>query len=35
VTHNREIVNLVKKRVITMDHGVIIGDQQDKGRYVI
>jgi len=35
VTHNREIVNLVKKRVITMDHGVIIGDQQERGRYVI
>jgi len=34
VTHNREIVNLVKKRVITLDRGVIIGDQI-KGRYVI
>ena len=35
VTHNREIVNLAKKRVITIDHGVIIGDQQHSGRYVI
>jgi len=35
VTHNREIVNLLKKRVITLDRGVIIGDQMDKGRYVI
>jgi len=34
VTHNREIVNILKKRVITLDRGVIIGDQ-DKGRYVI
>jgi len=35
VTHNREIVNLIKKRVITLDQGMIIGDQQEKGRYVI
>jgi len=34
VTHNREIVNFVKKRVITLDHGVMIGDQS-QGRYVI
>ncbi|MEK7166877.1 MAG: cell division ATP-binding protein FtsE [Patescibacteria group bacterium] len=34
VTHNREIVNILKKRVITLDRGIIIGDQ-DKGRYVI
>ncbi len=35
VTHNREIVNFLKKRVITLDQGVIIGDQIIKGRYVI
>jgi len=35
ITHNREIVNLAKKRVITIDHGRIIGDQQEKGRYII
>jgi cell division transport system ATP-binding protein len=35
VTHNREIVNFLKKRVITLDRGIIIGDQMDKGRYVI
>jgi len=35
VTHNREIVNLIKKRVITLDPGMIIGDQKEKGRYVI
>ncbi|MEK7580400.1 MAG: cell division ATP-binding protein FtsE [Patescibacteria group bacterium] len=34
VTHNREIVNILKKRVITLDHGMIIGDQP-RGRYVI
>ena len=34
VTHNREIVNFIKKRVITLDRGIMIGDQS-KGRYVI
>ncbi|MFA6145975.1 MAG: cell division ATP-binding protein FtsE [Patescibacteria group bacterium] len=34
VTHNREIVNFFKKRVITLDRGVVIGDQI-RGRYVI
>jgi len=35
VTHNREIVNFFKKRVITLDQGNIIGDQFSRGRYVI
>jgi len=35
VTHDREIVNLVKKRVISLDSGKIIGDQIKSGRYVI
>ena len=35
VSHNREIVNLLKKRVITLDRGVVIGDQIHAGRYVI
>ena len=35
VTHNREIVNFLRKRVITLDQGVIIGDQMNEGRYVI
>ncbi len=35
VTHNREIVNFLKKRVITLDRGIVIGDQMNKGRYVI
>lgn len=34
VTHNREVVNLLKRRVITLDRGIIIGDQS-QGRYVI
>ncbi len=34
VTHNREIVNFIKKRVITLDRGIMIGDQS-RGRYVI
>ena len=35
VTHNREIVNFLKRRVITLERGVIIGDQMNKGRYVV
>ncbi|MCX6741240.1 MAG: ATP-binding cassette domain-containing protein, partial [Candidatus Parcubacteria bacterium] len=35
VSHNREVVNLLKKRVVTLDRGVIIGDQMHAGRYVI
>ena len=35
VTHNREIVNFLKRRVITLDRGIIIGDQMNRGRYVI
>ena len=31
VTHNREIVNEMKKRVITLKSGVIISDQQEGG----
>ncbi|MCR5526010.1 MAG: cell division ATP-binding protein FtsE [Lachnospiraceae bacterium] len=33
VTHNREIVNAMRKRVITMRKGVIISDQK-KGGYI-
>jgi cell division transport system ATP-binding protein len=33
VTHNREIVNAMKKRVITMNKGVIISDQKE-GSYI-
>ncbi len=34
VTHNRDIVNSLKKRVITLDHGVVVADQE-KGRYLL
>jgi cell division transport system ATP-binding protein len=34
-THNREIVNLVNKRVVTIDNGIITKDQIDKGKYLI
>ncbi len=33
VTHNREIVNAMRKRVITMKKGVIISDEE-KGEYL-
>ncbi|MBO6148097.1 MAG: cell division ATP-binding protein FtsE [Lachnospiraceae bacterium] len=33
VTHNREIVNAMRKRVITMKKGVIVSDQK-KGGYI-
>ena len=32
-THNAEIVNALKKRVVTLSHGRIIGDQKDGGHY--
>ena len=32
VTHSKEIVNKMKKRVITMKHGVIVTDKE-KGGY--
>ncbi len=34
VTHNREVVNNLKKRVITIDNGVIISDKE-KGKYLL
>ncbi|MFH0828670.1 MAG: cell division ATP-binding protein FtsE [Candidatus Kerfeldbacteria bacterium] len=34
VTHNREIVNTLRKRVITLDHGQVIGDQK-SGKYIL
>ncbi|MBI3573013.1 MAG: cell division ATP-binding protein FtsE [Candidatus Kerfeldbacteria bacterium] len=34
VTHNREIVNMLKKRVITLDHGHVIADQR-AGKYLL
>lgn len=34
VTHNRDVVNKLKKRVITVDNGAIISDQM-VGRYML
>lgn len=34
VTHNREVVNKLKKRVITLDNGMVVGDQA-IGKYVL
>lgn len=34
VTHNKDIVNSLKRRVITLERGLVIGDQQ-VGKYVI
>ncbi|MBU4421970.1 ATP-binding cassette domain-containing protein [Candidatus Parcubacteria bacterium] len=34
VTHNREVVNALKKRVVTLDMGMVVGDAE-HGRYKI
>lgn len=34
VTHNKEVVNRLNRRVITMDHGQIISDQE-RGKYLL
>lgn len=34
VTHNREIVNKLRRRVITLDNGMIVNDQE-KGKYIL
>ena len=34
VTHNKDIINSIKKRVITLDRGTLIRDQQ-RGKYVL
>jgi len=33
VTHNKEIVNAMQKRVVTMRKGVIISDEEE-GTYI-
>jgi cell division transport system ATP-binding protein len=33
VTHNREIVNAMQKRVVTLRKGVIVSDEE-KGGYI-
>lgn len=34
VTHNREVVNQLRRRVITLDHGEIVSDQE-SGKYIL
>ena len=34
-THNREVVNIIGKRVVTMEKGKIVKDQGNNGKYVI
>ncbi|MBI3626797.1 cell division ATP-binding protein FtsE [Candidatus Uhrbacteria bacterium] len=34
ISHNREIVNSLNKRVITLDHGVVVADQEN-GKYFL
>lgn len=34
VTHNKEVVNRIKKRVVLMDHGEIVSDQEE-GKYIL
>lgn len=34
VTHNREVVNALQRRVITLDKGRVVSDQE-KGRYLL
>jgi cell division transport system ATP-binding protein len=34
VTHNREVVNELRRRVITLDHGMVVSDQEE-GKYVL
>lgn len=35
VTHNREIVDAVSRRVVTMERGNIVRDQTENGKYII
>lgn len=34
VTHNRDIVNMLKKRVLTVEGGMIVGDKEG-GKYIL
>lgn len=34
-THNREVVNAIGKRVVTMEKGKIVRDQSENGKYII
>jgi len=34
VTHNREVVNKLKRRVVTLDNGCVVSDQE-IGKYIL
>ena len=34
-THNREVVNAIGKRVISMERGKVVRDQIEQGKYII
>ena len=34
VTHNRDVVNTLKKRVVTLDKGVVVADKEG-GKYIL
>lgn len=34
-THNREVVNTIGRRVVTMEKGKIVRDQGENGKYII
>jgi len=34
-THNREIVNSIGRRVVTMEKGKVVRDQVEEGKYII
>jgi len=35
VTHNREVVDALSRRVVTMEKGKIVRDQTENGKYII
>ncbi len=35
VSHDRDIVNRIKKRVITLDRGCVVSDQELAGKYIL
>jgi cell division transport system ATP-binding protein len=34
-THNREVVNTIGKRVISMENGKVVRDQVEQGKYIL
>jgi cell division transport system ATP-binding protein len=35
VTHNRDVVDLLSRRVVTMEKGTIVRDQTENGKYIL